>query len=112
MHLYRVTSPGAFVTSFFAALIVMLGIANPSGQAAPDGPQWIAHLEKYEDAPMYIFRHEESAQMISQQGAFTSFQVNGSAGGQNTPGDAANEPSITVDPTNRTKMSVGWRQFD
>jgi hypothetical protein len=112
MHSNRVTSPGTFLTSFFGALILVLGIAVPSGEAAPDGPHWTEPLEKYEDAPMFIFRHEESAQMISQQGAFTSYQVNVSAGGQNITGDAANEPSITVDPTNRTKMSVGWRQFD
>ena len=27
-------------------------------------------------------------------------------------GDAANEPSICVDPTNRNKMAIGWRQFN
>ena len=27
-------------------------------------------------------------------------------------GDAANEPSISVDPTNGNKMVIGWRQFD
>jgi hypothetical protein len=27
-------------------------------------------------------------------------------------GDAANEPSICVNPTNGNKMSIGWRQFD
>ncbi|MFZ1217725.1 MAG: hypothetical protein WAO00_00460 [Chthoniobacterales bacterium] len=30
----------------------------------------------------------------------------------NITGDAANEPSITVDPGNPNKMSIGWRQFD
>ncbi|HEX4630956.1 MAG TPA: hypothetical protein VH188_08325, partial [Chthoniobacterales bacterium] len=50
--------------------------------------------------------------MISQQGAFTSYQVNVNASGQNIVGDAANEPSITADPTNFNKMAIGWRQFD
>jgi hypothetical protein len=50
--------------------------------------------------------------MVSQLGAFTSFQVNVGANGQNIVGDAANEPSITVDPSNPNKMAIGWRQFN
>jgi hypothetical protein len=30
----------------------------------------------------------------------------------NIVGDAANEPSISVDPTDGNKMRVGWRQFN
>ncbi len=39
-------------------------------------------------------------------------QVNLDALGQNIPGDAANEPSITVDPSDPRKIAIGWRQFD
>lgn len=39
-------------------------------------------------------------------------QINTSAGGQDVPADAANEPSIAVDPTDPNRMAVGWRQFD
>ena len=49
--------------------------------------------------------------MISQFGSFTSFQVNVNASGQNIVGDAANECSISVDPTNGNKKTVAWRQF-
>ena len=42
----------------------------------------------------------------------TSYQVNVNAAGQNIPGDAANEPSFCIDPTNPNRMAVGWRQFD
>ena len=42
----------------------------------------------------------------------TSYQVNVNAAGQNIPGDAANEPSFCIDPTNPKRMAVGWRQFD
>ena len=45
-------------------------------------------------------------------GRFTSVQVNVAEGGANIPGDAANEPSIAVDPTNPLHMAIGWRQFD
>lgn len=39
-------------------------------------------------------------------------QVNTSADGMNILGDAANEPSIAVDPTAPLRMAVGFRQFD
>jgi hypothetical protein len=45
-------------------------------------------------------------------GRFTSVQVNVSPAGANIPGDAANEPTIAVDPTNHSRMVIGWRQFD
>ena len=32
--------------------------------------------------------------------------------GQNILGDAANECSISVDPTNGNKMTIAWRQFN
>ena len=38
-------------------------------------------------------------------------QVNTGPGGQNIVGDAANEPSMTVDPTAPNRIAVGWRQF-
>ncbi|MEK6644097.1 MAG: sialidase family protein [Planctomycetota bacterium] len=41
-----------------------------------------------------------------------SVQVNVDANGLNIVGDAANEPSIAIDPTNPNRMAIGWRQFD
>ena len=41
-----------------------------------------------------------------------SVQVNVAANGDNIVGDAANEPSIAVDPTDPSKIAIGWRQFD
>ena len=61
---------------------------------------------------MYISRLETSPRMISQFGAFTSYQVNVDASGNNIVGDAANECSIAVDPTNPNRMAIGWRQFN
>ncbi|MGB0716694.1 MAG: sialidase family protein, partial [Phycisphaerae bacterium] len=43
---------------------------------------------------------------------YTSVQVNINAMGMNILNDAANEPSITIDPTNPNRMAIGWRQFD
>ena len=42
----------------------------------------------------------------------TSYQVNVDANGQNILGDAANEPSLCIDPTNPNRIAVGWRQFN
>src|SRR3954463_5144426 len=42
----------------------------------------------------------------------TFVQVNVNSLGQNIVGDAANEPSIAVDPTNPNRMAIGWRQFN
>lgn len=69
-------------------------------------------LETVQDRPALVWRRGVSPRMISQYDAFTSYQVNVNASGQNITGDAANEPSICVDPTNPNKMAIGWRQFD
>jgi len=61
---------------------------------------------------MFIFRTGVSPPMISQHGGFTSYQVNVDSNGRNITGDAANEPSIAVDPTDHNKMTIGWRQFN
>ena len=45
-------------------------------------------------------------------GPYTSYQANVDGAGNNIVGDAANEPSIAVDPTNPSSMVIGWRQFD
>ncbi|MEE8154248.1 MAG: hypothetical protein V3T53_04735 [Phycisphaerales bacterium] len=45
-------------------------------------------------------------------GGFISVQVNVDEFGDNILNDAANEPSIAVDPTAPNRMVIGWRQFD
>ena len=43
---------------------------------------------------------------------FLLAQVNIDSSGANILGDAANEPSIAVDPTAPNRIVIGWRQFD
>lgn len=69
-------------------------------------------MEKYDNPPALLSRTGLSPRLISRFDSFTSYQVNVSASGLNITGDAANEPSICVDPTNGNKMAIGWRQFD
>jgi hypothetical protein len=98
--------------AFLSCLISAIA-AVASGQALPDSPLAAeALVERYQDPPMFIWRTDVSEGRISQQGPFTSYQVNVDGNGQNIVGDAANEPSIAVDPTDRNKMVIGWRQFN
>jgi hypothetical protein len=97
--------------SFPATVVLLSGLAFVSAET-PLRPLPTEELEKYGDPPNYVWRTGVSPAMISQHDAFTSVQVNVNANGQNITGDAANEPSIAVDPTNGTKMTIGWRQFN
>src|SRR5206468_9548812 len=43
---------------------------------------------------------------------YLSVQVNVDATRHNIVGDAANEPSLVVNPINPNNMLIGWRQFN
>ena len=99
-------------TSFFVCLVSLVALATALAQTVPEG-RFPEPLEKYEmPPPTYIYRLGSSPRMISPYGAFVSYQVNVDADGMNIVGDAANEPSISVDPTDGNKIAIGWRQFD
>src|SRR5437879_2204356 len=94
------------------SLVFIAAAATALGQATTWNPRTTRPLEKYDNPPAYIYRLETSPRMISPHGVFISYQVNVDANGTNIVGDAANECSISVDPTNTSKMAIGWRQFD
>jgi hypothetical protein len=100
--------------SFFTCLVLQSVLAIASGQTAQHRPLPTEPLEKYDNppAPVPLWGIGVSPGMVSQQGAFTSHQVNVNSNGQNITGDAANEPSICVDPTDGSRMTIGWRQFN
>jgi hypothetical protein len=91
-----------------------LSAVSASGQTlAPiRRPPFNEPLEKYNMPPAPPRKIETSPRMMSRFGVFTSFQANVDANGNNILGDCANEPSISVDPTNGSKMMIAWRQFD
>jgi hypothetical protein len=103
-------------TALFLSIVTVLGGSAPafsSGEAAtPDEDP--GHLEKQEDARVIPSRAErataEAPPVI--RGNFRSIQVNVDALGENILGDAANEPSMAIDPTNPDNIVIGWRQFD
>ena len=94
-------------------MLALAALSAASAQLAPvrTGP-FAEHIEKYDNPPAPPRRIETSPRMISQFGLFTSYQVNVDQNGQNILGDAANECSISVDPTDGNKMTIGWRQFN
>lgn len=103
-----------FVSVGVCAADLVFSIGNVSGQAVPRKPLIEGHLEQLQDPPASIIprRLQVSPQLVSPFGPYTSYQVNVDANGNNIVGDAANEPSICVDPTNPNRMAIGWRQFD
>ena len=107
MMLFRMLGNGV-LTCLLSLLLVPLA----SGQLAPTTrvPRG-EPLETYDNPPAAPRTIETSPRMISQFGSFTSFQVNVDANHQNIVGDAANECSISVDPTNGNKKTIAWRQF-
>src|SRR6266536_1913854 len=106
-------SSTVLTTGLLTCLISAVALATAAGQLAPTHkvPR-NEPLEKYDNPPAPPRKMETSPRMISQFGPFVSYQVNVDANGQNIIGDAANECAISVDPTNPSKMAVGWRQFN
>src|SRR5216117_3305037 len=112
--LFGLMSFGVSGMGFFICLPLLLALASASGQTlAPtrEAPR-NEPLEVYDNPPALPQKMETSPRMISQFGPFVSFQVNVDANGNNIVGDAANECTISVDPTNLNKMAIGWRQFN
>ncbi len=98
---------------FAATVLLLLSHVAMAGAQDP-GDREIGHLEQPGDPPGQVVRADqertESAPVV--RGNFQSIQVNTDALGNNIVGDAANEPSIAVDPTNPSNIVIGWRQFD
>jgi hypothetical protein len=108
-------TPIAVAVALLASLAAFLSLVpRASAQRIARKPLAEEHLEHMQDPPATIVprRLQLSPQKISSFGPFTSYQANVDANGNNIVGDAANEPSICVDPTNSNRMSIGWRQFN
>jgi len=70
------------------------------------------HNETQDDAYLPMMDKKTSPAYRSRSSNFYTIQVNVDENGDNIIGDAANEPSIAVDPTNPDRIVIGWRQFD
>src|ERR1700730_6209 len=92
--------------------LAVISTASAQTLAPIRKPPFTEPLEKYNMPPAPPRKKETSPRMISQFGVFTSYQANVDANGNNILGDAANEPSISVNPTDGNKMMIAWRQFN
>jgi len=105
-----------FPAIFTIAIAVAWCIAQASGpeQKRPSLSEIRHNQETPDDAPGVAARPTPGARRAApiQMGIATTWQVNVDALGANILGDAANEPSIAVDPNNPNTMAIGWRQFD
>lgn len=109
------------VSLALAALLVMAAVPAFAATVPVnerDNPLWRQRnglpLEYEDDAPMDApvpgLRTTQAAASIT-FGPYTSYQVNVNALGNDIVGDAANEPSLVVNPFNHNIMAIGWRQF-
>jgi len=112
-------------TVFKALLLAVL--VSPSLAAAQTGPvdhgrfgKWFASaprgmkLEEEEGSDRFL-QNFSRLSLPSRESLFRTYrsvQVNVDRNGLNIVGDAANEPSMAMDPNNRNRLTVGWRQFD
>ncbi|HZM15864.1 MAG TPA: FlgD immunoglobulin-like domain containing protein [Candidatus Krumholzibacteria bacterium] len=87
--------------------LVTLGAMGGEAAGAGSFPR-----EQQDDPPGILTQRRTGPAARPQAGPFSSVQVNVDANGANILQDAANEPSIAVDPTNPNHIAIGWRQFD
>src|SRR5205814_1706902 len=101
-------------SGLLTCLVLLSVVAIASSQTELPEALPTLPLEKYDNPPALfpLWGRGVSAGMVSQEGPFTSRQVNVDGNGMNIVGDAANECSIAVDPTNGNRMVIGWRQFN
>jgi subtilisin-like proprotein convertase family protein len=88
-------------------------LATERAEAADTGSR--AEIERPDNPPGENLPRDNplarSPMALVQFGPYTSIQVNVGVLGNNVTGDAANEPSIAVNPLNPMNMVIGWRQF-
>ena len=112
-----------FIYACVASWLALSSLVVPPPATGPAEPSWVdtepappspglhARTEVPDDPylpPATPPRPPEGAPRTPPEGV----QVNVDSLGANIPGDAANEPSIAVDPTNPNNIVIGWRQFD
>jgi hypothetical protein len=108
--------------ALYASLLVAAAGAatsaqQPAGAPAPGQPRSLIVKDHKEGgpvmapapprAPVYSRAFGDDARTV-----VLLRQVNVSPQGMNIVGDAANEPSIVIDPTAPNRIAIGWRQFN
>ncbi len=97
---------------FLVSPILIFSQTNEQRKSNPPIPT--AHHEIKDDDYVSDLRDSQgrSPAYNYSMNSIVTTQVNVDANGQNIVGDAANEPSIAVDPNDHNRMAIGWRQFN
>lgn len=112
----NITLMNLLSVSFFGAIIMSILILVPSSSIAQkqNMDNRYMHKEVIDDPylPMLPKDIKTSPAYRYRSSYIFTTQVNVNEDGENILFDAANEPSIAVDPTNPDRIVIGWRQFD
>jgi len=117
-YIFDKKRPDNIINLVFFLIIVFLISSNlifpQTNEQKKDKPDPRSHHEVKDDDYVPVDRESQgrSPAYNYTMSNIITIQVNVDANGQNIVGDAANEPSIAVDPTNRNNIAIGWRQFD
>jgi hypothetical protein len=114
-----VRASGNGILFLFATLLPFLAYSQESGRHHPveeyehekPGDPYLPNAfdnKKYSHA----YRYDNHSGLKTNGNGIVTRQVNVEPGQQNIVGDAANEPSIAVNPLNENEIVIGWRQFD
>ena len=107
--------PLTLLTVILACLVCAWSpAAEPEKAKTAEEAGLSGHHETVDDAyvPVPLEGLQTSPAYRGSGPGFFVVQVNVDGNGDNIVGDAGNEPSIAVDPTNPNRMAIGWRQFD
>jgi len=115
----KLRNHASIIALFFllAAAFLIFTSLKPGKETAKDGKTTSTAQEPLEirDDPYVYIPREGRVTSPAYRFSSTDFfatQVNVIDTNLNIVGDAANEPSIAVDPTDPNRMAIGWRQFD
>ena len=103
-----------FIALMFISHFVTAQVNVPERLIFPSPYEMEDYAEYPDDeyVPMQRESMETSPAYRISNPSFTAVQVNINEAGENMVGDAANEPSISVNPLDPSLMVIGWRQFD
>ncbi len=109
-----------FITRLFSFLIIIILISpnlifsQTNEEQNGKRPDPRLHHEVKDDDYVPVSRDDlgRSPAYHYTNAGITTVQVNVDANGLNIVGDAANEPSMAIDPNDHNKMVIGWRQFN
>jgi hypothetical protein len=120
MKTILLSTRGTVIASLYLMLACLLiysplSLAQDKQQGKQVLPWEFDRLDEFPDDEYVPVQREEQQTFPAYNYSTADFfmvQVNVDQLGQNILDDAANEPSIAVDPTNPNNMAIGWRQFD